>query len=396
MPDSFTADDSYRSIGIVIVEVVVCSMIGLSALFGNVLVSLVVIRCPKLRTSTSMYILGLAIADILTAAVCAPITCVIMISEEWIQTGYLCQVQGFAIQTLALMSIGTLALTAANRFVRVVKPSIYKRVFSKRNSLLIIGILWLLIIAFYASLLASNSTHVRFERSYATCAIAHSTVQTSVEFAFVVIALIVIIVCYTLVFKNIRGHQLSVLLSFLGGDQARNSNLSIEEIKISKLLFVTILGFAICWVPSLVIITMDRVDSFSTPPRGRTLLCTYLNYLSAAINPFIYGVMNRSFRAEYKRILLYRKRRAVTPEKTQRNIRTLRSTARAAMLWKKCVAPISNEVQVSNATCSQRKEELEITAGKGELLSRPPRSSSLCSGVVSFSNISHASSSNVK
>lgn len=389
MPSDFISRDSYRSIGIIIIEVALCILIDVMALFGNVLVSLAVIRSPKLRTSTSMFILALAIADILMALICIPITCGILVSEEWINTSALCHIQGFAILTLALMSIATLALTALNRFFRVVKPAIYKRFFTKRNSLLLIGMVWFSIIAFYAGLLVSKATHVCYEPSYAVCAVAHILVQTLVEFVFVILALITIVVSYSLVFVRIRRHQLSMVSSLLG--QSRDSNISVEEIKISNLLFMTVLGFAICWIPSLIIITMDRVAPDTTPPRSRTLLCTYLNYLSAALNPFIYGVMNRSFRAEYKRILLCRKTQIDVPQVGSKAIRTFRSTARAAVIWK---TRIASDDKVEMSTVASHKEDISDTfpLENGDLLLGNSRSSSPCSGVVSFSHISRTSS----
>lgn len=389
MPSDFISQDSYRSIGIIIIEVALCILIDVMALFGNVLVSLAVIRSPKLRTSTSMFILALAIADILMALICIPITCGILVSEEWINTSALCHIQGFAILTLALMSIATLALTALNRFFRVVKPAIYKRFFTKRNSQLLIGMVWFSIIAFYAGLLVSKATHVRYEPSYAVCAVAHILVQTLVEFVFVILALITIVVSYSLVFVRIRRHQLSMVSSLLG--QSRDSNISVEEIKISNLLFMTVLGFAICWIPSLIIITMDRVAPDTTPPRSRTLLCTYLNYLSAALNPFIYGVMNRSFRAEYKRILLCRKTQIDVPQVGSKAIRTFRSTARAAVIWK---TRIASDDKVEMSTVASHKEDISDTfpLENGDLLLGNSRSSSPCSGVVSFSHISRTSS----
>lgn len=389
MPSDFISQDSYRSIGTIIIEVALCILIDVMALFGNLLVSLAVIRSPKLRTSTSMFILALAIADILMALICIPITCGILVSEEWINTSALCHIQGFAILTLALMSIATLALTALNRFFRVVKPAIYKRFFTKRNSLLLIGMVWFSIIAFYAGLLVSKATHVRYEPSYAVCAVAHILVQTLVEFVFVILALITIVVSYSLVFVRIRRRQLSMVSSLLG--QSRDSNISVEEIKISNLLFMTVLGFAICWIPSLIIITMDRVAPDTTPPRSRTLLCTYLNYLSAALNPFIYGVMNRSFRAEYKRILLCRKTQIDVPQVGSKAIRTFRSTARAAVIWK---TRIASDDKVEMSTVASHKEDISDTfpLENGDLLLGNSRSSSSCSGVVSFSHISRTSS----
>lgn len=385
MPSDSVSRDSSRSIGIIIIEVALCILIDVLALFGNVLVSLAVIRSPKLRTSTSMFILALAIADILVALICLPITCGILVSEDWINTSALCSIQGFAIFTLALISIATLALTAINRFFRVVKPAIYKRFFTKRNSLLLIGTVWLSIIGFYAGLLASKATHVRYEPSYAVCAVAHILVQTLVEFIFVILAFITIVVSYSLVFARIRRHQLSIISSLLG--QSRDSNISVDEIKISKLLFMTVLGFAICWLPSLIIITMDRVATDTTPPRTRTLLCTYLNYLSAVLNPFIYGVMNRSFRAEYKRILLCRKTQIEVPQAGNKGIRAFRNTARAAVIWKRRIAPDSKE-EVTTVASRKQGSPLE----NGDLLLGHLRSPSPCSGVVSFSHISRSSS----
>ena len=385
MPSDSVSRDSSRSIGIIIIEVALCILIDVLALFGNVLVSLAVIRSPKLRTSTSMFILALAIADILVALICLPVTCGILVSEDWINTSALCSIQGFAIFTLALISIATLALTAINRFFRVVKPAIYKRFFTKRNSLLLIGTVWLSIIGFYAGLLASKATHVRYEPSYAVCAVAHILVQTLVEFIFVILAFITIVVSYSLVFARIRRHQLSITSSLLG--QSRDSNISVDEIKISKLLFMTVLGFAICWLPSLIIITMDRVATDTTPSRTRTLLCTYLNYLSAVLNPFIYGVMNRSFRAEYKRILLCRKTQIEVPQAGNKGIRAFRNTARAAVIWKRRIAPDSKE-EVTTVASRKQGSPLE----NGDLLLGHLRSPSPCSGVVSFSHISRSSS----
>ncbi|XP_068688270.1 allatostatin-A receptor-like [Montipora foliosa] len=387
MSDKYTALNTDRSIGIIIVEVAVCSVIGVLGLFGNVLVSLVVARCPKLRTSTNVFIVGLAVCDIFTVSICAPISSAILISDGWISNSkFLCNLQGFVFQTLASISIATLTLTAINRFVRVVRPAVYKRLFTKRNSLLLICVVWFSVLGLYVSLLVTKSTHVRYEPNYASCLIAHALVQTLVEFAFFVLAFIVIIFCYTLVFKTIRRHQLSLTFPGITG----NLNVSLEEIKISKVLLTTFLGFGICWVPILIIMTTDRIaQSHTTPPRTRTLLCTYLNYLSAALNPFIYGIMNRSFRAEYHKILLCRKNSVVTPDISEKNIWTLRNAARASIIWKRFVFPVSNASEIA---CSPHKQRIDNSAQR---CARSLSTSTSCK-MVPFSNIFQDSSQDMK
>ena len=357
--DSATSSNPRRSIGEVVVEVGLSILIGVFALVGNVMASLAVVRNPKLRSSTSIFIIALAISDILMALICIPVTIGILVAEDSIDDSSLCYIQGFAVLTLALMSVSTLGLTAVNRFFRVVKPGVYKRFFTKRNSLLLIGTVWLFIVIFYTSLLASAATHVRYEPSYAVCAVAHIPVQTALESFVVIVAFTMIVASYTQVFINIRRHQIAVASSLLG--QGAESCLSYEEIKISKLLFVTVLAFSICWIPSLVIITADRMETETTPPRIRTLLCTYLNYISTAVNPIIYGVMNRSFRAEYKRILLCKKTNTVVPYIGSKSARTFRNTARVVM-WTNAASPEGETEMEVDDPSAQSKGTLDSGA----------------------------------
>ncbi|KAM7441999.1 hypothetical protein ABFA07_009030 [Porites harrisoni] len=141
---------------------------------------------------------------------------------------------------------------------------------------------------------------------------------------------------------------------------------------------------------------MDRAATHTTPPRARTLLCTYLNYLSAALNPIIYGVMNRSFRAEYKKILLCRKTQVGTPQDSSKNARTLRNTAHAVVLLKRCATPDKNELEMTKQPCSPlaKQEVLESAASENvELLLVQSRSSSPCYGKAALSNSFPPSSS---
>ena len=379
-----------RSVGIVIIEVALCSAIGMLGFLGNALVAMVVLRCLNLRTSINFFILGLAITDIFTGLICVPITSAILVSDKWIQKSiFLCHLQGFVMPTLSLISIYTLAFTAINRYVCVVYPKKCKLLFTKRNSLLLIGGAWIFSIAFYFGLIVTKSTHVQYEPGYATCTIAHSFIQTVLELVFFVTSFCVIVFCYWRVFQRIRKHQLTGVF----GRRASNRSISTEEIKISKVLVVVFLAFAICWVPIMIITSVDHLSSHTSSPRTKTLLCTYLKFLSAAVNPFIYSVMNRSFRVGYNRILRCRKFSAVTPEPYDKNTKIFRNAARSSTLWKRFVFPVSSVKIVY----SPQEREITNTSNvrKGEtfcmlsLSLQPPKT------IVSFSNISQDPSENV-
>ena len=76
-----------------------------------------------------------------------------------------------------------------------------------------------------------------------------------------------------------------------------------KDIRVTKTLFVTIVGFLLCWFPIMIIDFIDLGSGKASFPREVYVLYLFLGNISATINPFIYGVMNPSFRSAYKRIL---------------------------------------------------------------------------------------------
>lgn len=63
------------------------------------------------------------------------------------------------------------------------------------------------------------------------------------------------------------------------------------------------LGFVLCWMPTQVIGLILAKIMKTLPPEYPTV-CFTLIYLSSAINPIIYGVMNHRFREEFRKLLL--------------------------------------------------------------------------------------------
>ena len=70
----------------------------------------------------------------------------------------------------------------------------------------------------------------------------------------------------------------------------------------AKILFVVMLGFIPCWVPTLAIGVI--LAKMKVLPPEYSWVCVIIIYLSSAINLIIYGVMNHKFRKEFKRSLV--------------------------------------------------------------------------------------------
>ena len=77
----------------------------------------------------------------------------------------------------------------------------------------------------------------------------------------------------------------------------------MEEAKVTKTVAAVMAGFALCWLPICIMDYIDAARGGPTLPLPAYLSYGLLAYLSSAINPVIYGAMNRHFRREYKAIL---------------------------------------------------------------------------------------------
>ena len=130
-----------------IFETTILSVIGFAALVGNVSLFIIVYKDRNLRTITNMYILNLAVADILVSAVSMPVTMVTIIKQRWIFGDATCSALGFFTILSFIASVMFLGMIAINRYFYVVKWNTYTNTFKKRKAFLYGIMVWIASIA---------------------------------------------------------------------------------------------------------------------------------------------------------------------------------------------------------------------------------------------------------
>lgn len=304
--DDLVAIMSSRSTADYIVETALYILINLMALLGNILVCLIFYKNPRLQGVTYQYIFALAISDVAMAAFCMPLVWGVLLVGEWRYSEGVCGVHGFAVLFLAFVSLQTIALLAFNRYCRVVKPWLFRKIFTRKFvafSLLSV----VFSAAFFLGLpLVTGWAYFHFHSGKITCVLEfhHQTIDKVytglLGLVIVVIPFAVITFCYTKVFLKVQKHRQR--FSSIDSLSAHSSRLSIEEVNITKTLFAMVLGFTLCWVPVFVIEFTDSATGNHSLPRRVYLLNVFLVSISSAINPVIYGVLNRTFRTAYYRM----------------------------------------------------------------------------------------------
>ena len=291
-------------------------LINLVSFFGNLLLGIAVIKNPNLRrTVPNMYIMTLAASDFLMSLLGIPFSVASLMIGKWPFNNFTCQLQGFWILLMCAVSLQTLAVTAVNRYFRVVRSRAqYQKIFNMKTTKITIAILW--IMAFFAPLPYVVAGHeFFFHTGKVFCAHNAESLYDGygayLVLVYVAIPLVVIIGCYTKVFVTVHNHNVAVfrqriypLRGPLNCLTCEDSRFSVEEVNVTYTLLVVVIGFLTCWTPVLVIDLIDFINADWKLKRQVYVSYTCFGFASTSLNPIIYGVMNRSFRAEYFKILI--------------------------------------------------------------------------------------------
>ena len=282
-------------------------------LTGNIMVCIAVYKNTRLRTTTNLYIIALAVSDLMSGVLVMPFTLGVLITGEWVYGRVICNFQAYMAVFVVLVSPVTMGLTAFNRYMRICKSEQqYKRIFSPWKSRALLACVWILVACYILVPKLTGLQDYVLVPGSALCVPAHLN-QTGkvVHYAivlcfFFLTPLLTTIFSYIKVAKMIRQHNAAMSSTIHRG--ATGSSITVQELKLSKSLFVVVFAFMICWIPFWVIVVVRRLHVVEKMPRNIELLACFFIYLSNTINPFIYAGMNRTFRSEFRKMFCCERR----------------------------------------------------------------------------------------
>ena len=285
----------------VVVEATILILVDITALIGNILVFAVAYRKRRRLTITDVLIVALSLTDLLVAISVMPLSAGVIITGVWLYHRSVCLFQGFCVITFATASLNTLSVIAINRYFCVVKPNDYRTVFSMKRTLGYLVIVWLLACLFSVSTLLFGSEDYAFQPGKVLCVYPFEiniAYTVCLDVMFIGVPTATIVLCYWYVFKTVR--EQNRIMTANGQNSATRIN--VRDTNITKTLVAVVVGFALCWLPVLVMDTTDVVTGTLTLPRQMYLFYTIMVFLSSTINPFIYAVVNKRFKREFLKI----------------------------------------------------------------------------------------------
>ena len=294
-----------RETFLVVIETLICLVNTGASILGNILVLVAVYRNPRLRKPSNLYIISLAVSDLILSAIAMPFTCVSTMVGNWIFGAKLCWFQASLATMLGTTSLVNISLIAANRLLKVVYPNTHRKLVSVKTILISIASAWCFTGAIPVSFYITN-VHNVFHPGHIVCLFDFSTAS------YTLIALIgvfeafmpyqVIFICYLKVWRFVKRHT----------SQMSSSNVNAEDVHLNRLLSCIIVSFSVCYTPFLVLILIDSFHEHFSLPRQVYFFGSVMVGLGSSVNPVIYGILNKDFREEFNSIC--RVRRRVEPQ----------------------------------------------------------------------------------
>ena len=266
----------------VAVSTMALAVVMVLALLGNTLVCFAFYHSTNLRCVTNIFIVSLAITDILVASVSIPVWLVIQNTEcinNWLACDPILMAFWKCLDILfSTASIMNLCAISCDRYIAITSPLRYSQIITKTRAIIALICLWL-----YSTFIATINLH---RGSY------YPVLVFVVSF---LLPLAVMIYSYSRIF-------LAALRQARRIQPMRQAFYFKREIKAAKTLAIVMGAFIVCWTPFFVMNILVQFITFDVPPVV-TVAIKLLHYGNSALNPVIYSSSNRDFRYKILRVL---------------------------------------------------------------------------------------------
>ncbi|XP_003464567.1 neuromedin-U receptor 2 isoform X2 [Cavia porcellus] len=293
---------------------VVYALIFVVGVIGNLLVCLVILRDQMMKTPTNYYLFSLAVSDLLVLLLGMPLE----VYEMWHNYPFLfgpvgCYFKTALFETVCFASILSVTTVSVERYVAILYPFRAKLESTRQRALCILAVVWGFSILFS---LPNASVHgIKLHYFPNGSLVPGSATCTVIKPMWIYNSIIQVT---ALVFYLLPMTLISVLYYLMGLQLRKDESLEADEVtaniqrpsrkSVTKMLFVLVLVFGICWTP----FHIDRlffsfVEEWTEPLAAVFNLIHVISgvffYLSSAVNPIIYNLLSRRFQAAFRNVI---------------------------------------------------------------------------------------------
>ncbi|KAM9309704.1 cannabinoid receptor 2 [Pholidichthys leucotaenia] len=272
----------------------ICFLAGPVTLLENVLVLGLIATTATLRQRPSYLFIGsLAVADVF-ASCFFPISFIEfhLFSHCDTATAYLFKLGGVIMAFSS--SVGSLLLTALDRYLCIQQASSYKVLLTRRRALLSLLILWSVTI--FISFLPLMGWRCPMELD-PPCSQLFPYINHNYQacwIVFILVLLALILWAYAVILWKAHRHESSMvsLQESTGKGHARMR----MDIRLARTFGLIVLIMVSCWLPTLSLMLADISYRLSRNEKRAFAFCSTLCLVNSAVNPLLYALRCRELR----------------------------------------------------------------------------------------------------
>ena len=334
------------------INVGITVIMAVTGSLGNLLIILSFLRVNALWTVNNIFILQFSISDFVKTTFTLTYKAYNQAQDTTELKSAICPITGMITTIGFTQPVLALSAIALVRYFKVCKPWLFEKIFTmSKAKWYCVGIFG---ITFLLSLLPLSGVGIyAYSKYHGVCFTdwrPENTVFRSLLYVFTMgIPYPILIYCYVMIFKTLRQHGKNISASFqsipaqsqseseedkpqgktlkpnnntlkpqivssrasvsenvltCGGPAvrvmigAKKYKMSQMEIQVTKVMFVIVVAYTICWLPPC-IATFMTLGGFATPDSVLITIVTLAD-LKSCLNPFIYGIGSRQFRDAFK------------------------------------------------------------------------------------------------
>ncbi|XP_042349425.1 histamine receptor H2a [Plectropomus leopardus] len=306
---------------------VVLSLIILLTVGGNVLVCLAVCASRRLRCLTNCFIVSLAVTDLLLGLLVLPFSALLQLNKVWPLGPAFCNFYISMDVMLCTASILTLLAISVDRYLAVTMPLRYASLVLPWRVAVAMASVWTVSVAvsFLPIQMGWNTVNGTVQNQGPWAEEGKCRFELNRPYALtdslLTFYLPLVAMCWTyLRILRIARTQAKRIISArptcVTSYNCRNNTSSsftvvssitavaLREHKATMTLAAVIGAFVVCWLPYFILFTVLGIQEHPDPSEVEEFpIVLWLGYANSALNPILYGALNRDFRSAYTHLL---------------------------------------------------------------------------------------------
>ncbi|XP_071354980.1 cannabinoid receptor type 1B-like [Trachinotus anak] len=286
--------------------------LGTFTVLENLMVLCVILHSQTLRSRPSYHFIGsLAVADLIGSIIFVySFLDFHVLHRKDSPNVFLFKLAGVIASFTA--SVGSLFLTAIDRYISIHRPMAYKRIVTKTKAVIAFSVMWTIsIVISLLPLLGWNC-----KRLNSVCSDIFPLIdQKYLMFWIGMTSILVLFIIYAYIFILWKSHhhavrmlsrssQRSVIVYTAEGTKVQTvrPEQARMDLRLAKTLVLILVALIICWGPLLAIMVYDLFGKVNDFIKTVFAFCSMLCLLNSTVNPVIYAMRSKDLRRAFLNI----------------------------------------------------------------------------------------------